>query len=243
MRFTTPTPLFDAMREITRRRAVPTALDARALAELGEQFWQDSFASAQTMLLEPLEELQRSIAQIVSPEGGDRAAARLRVKQVYESLGYSAQPGEERSIKDLSSDARINLVIDHWTKAARGKATTVRNNDDSLLWSHPCYELVRIGDREKKRNWHEIWRGAGGRISFGQGIDGKEGRLIAKKDDPIWFAISEFNRAEEPFRYNSGAGRVARPRKLCVELGVIQPTERTGPTPLMSPFADKEELN
>jgi hypothetical protein len=241
MTFTSPTPLFDAMREITRRRAVPTSLDSAALAALGDEFWEDSFASAQTMLRDPLEELQRSIAQIVSPDGDDRAAARLRVKELYDLYGYTPEtPG---AITDLRSDARINLVIDHWTKAARGKAATVRNNDADLLWSHPCYELVRIGQRDKKRNWHEIWRGAGGKIFFGTGIDGKEGRLIARKDDPVWFGISEFNRAEEPFRYNSGAGRVARPRKLCVELGVISADERTGPTPLKSPFPRKEEEN
>lgn len=249
MTLTAPFPFRDAIQEIARRGILPTSLGSAEIEALGEGFARDSFFAAKLMIESPLEEFKRSIEQILTVGSGlGRAEARLNVRRQLEAAGVNGDAASN-DLTDLASDARINLVINHWTKYARARGQTIRNNDGDLLWSHPCYELVRIGDREQKRQWIERWRGAGGRVFAGRPAgmslnpELMEGRCIAKKDDTIWFKLSRFNRAEPPYDFQSGVGRAAVPRAVCVALGVIEAGERTGPTPLTSPFPDPEENN
>lgn len=252
-------PFAAAIREIARRKSTPTNLSSAELSKLGESFWRDALASARTTQASLLDDYKDLVGQVLNPRteigadgaprtvGMDRAKLRLKIKQHLAGDGYQPEEGEAGTIKDLSSNRRINLVQDFWTKYGQAKGQTVRNNDADLLWSHPAYELVRTGDRQEKRNWIEIWRGAGGTVYPGRppGLplnpDMVEGRCIARKDDPIWFEISEFGRAEPPYRFGSGVGRAAVRRKVCIELGVIEPDEQVGPTPMENPNPEEGE--
>lgn len=244
------TPYAAAIAEIVRRGIRPTPERGAELAQVVEQFQEDAIFSAGNVIEDALAEIKSSVEQLLAPfePGGslDRAQARLNIRQKLEAAGVTGEAASN-DLTSLVSDARINLVLDHWTTMARERGRTVRNNDADLLWSHPCYELTRFEHREQKRHWIERWRGAGGIVYPGHpsgpslNPELTEGRLIARKDDPIWFRISRFNRAESPYDFNSGVGRQAVARAECVKLGVIKPGEQVGPTPLKSPYPDPQQ--
>jgi hypothetical protein len=71
----------------------------------------------------------------------------------------------------------------------------------------------QIESREEPCNWKERWQQAGGKLCAG--------RMIARKDDPIWFSISRFDRPYPPFDCNSGMGVREIRRKEAEQLGVL----------------------
>lgn len=233
---------------------MPTVLSSAELAQVDAAILDKALFSARNYYDEVLEELKTGLEDILNPRtelrgapgegtgptrftaGINPAELRTRVKELYDKIGYAPDPDEEGTITDHSSDRRINLVIEMNTRDAHGYGQWKRNQDPKLLFSHPCMELVRFYDRDEKRNWIERWRGNGGRVFAGK-PDGlplsnemQEGRLIARKDDAVWAAISRFGRPWPPFDFNSGVGVRPVRRMEAIELGVIGRDDRVMPS-------------
>jgi hypothetical protein len=238
MPITEPVPFRQAIERMDRS-VMPTPLSSAELAALNEEITNRSFVSARTTLEGILEEYRTGIADLLNPRtemrdgkpvtvGMNPAELRTRIKGLLDQLGYRPEPGKEGTIEDLGSDQRINLVIYMNSRDAAGYGQFRRNQDAALLWSHPALEMVRFEERDEKRNWLERWRGLGGKVFFGTGLDGKEGRLVARKDDRIWFELSRFGRPWPPFDFNSGVGVRPVTRAEAVRLGVIKAEDRVG---------------
>ncbi len=157
------------------------------------------------------------------------------ISEMREELG--ASPGDTGDITDLTSERRLALIYDFQTTDAAGYADWKMGMDPDILEGFPAQELKRLENREVPRgfrrgkggaliedpgkSWPERWEAAGGEL-----IDG---RMIALKTDPIWSAISDFDRPFAPFAFNSGMGLRDIARDEAEELGLIEPGEKVEP--------------
>jgi hypothetical protein len=261
MTLTSPIPFRQALQQLAGRKAMPTLLDSADLAGIDGEILDKAFFSARNFYEDVLNEFKSGISDLLNPRtetrlvdgvatpftaGINPAELRTRVKELYDQIGYEPFPDEAGTIEDHASDARINLVIYMNTRDAAGYGQFARNQSPALLFSHPCMELVRFEDRKEKRAWIERWRGAGGKVFAGkpEGLPLSEetvqeqGRLIARKDDQVWFNISAFHRPWPPFDFNSGVGVRPVRRKEAIALGVINAGDQVGA--LKVPFKQEE---
>lgn len=118
------------------------------------------------------------------------------------------------SISDPGSEARANVIIDTNAGLAAGYARLEMDSTLGARIAFPCYELVRVEERNVPRDWRSKWVSEGGRLY--------QGRMVALKDDPIWTAISRFGCPYPPFDYNSGMGLDDVSHEEAVSLGVIK---------------------
>jgi hypothetical protein len=156
----------------------------------------------------------------------DPATARLEVRNLLRDLGYQPDAKDRGTIKDLSSDARINLQLSQNVQAAQGYGQWVQGQDPGAVDTFPAQELFRLESREEPRDWPTRWNGARGQL--GDATTATDGRvaMVALKSDPIWELISAFQTPWPPFDFNSGMWVRDVGRKQAEELGVIQPGQR-----------------
>lgn len=242
MLFSSPIPFREALQSREVRSILPTILSSADLSEIGAGIRERAVFAARAVIAEFLDGVDRGVKGILQGKtvaelpAVDLPTARLELKEILKSVDYKPAPEDVGTIKDLSTDARLNLILKTNTDMAQGYGYFEQGQDDAVLDEWPCQELVRIEDRTERRNWYERWRGNGGNIYPGnfrglplvQGA-GVEGRCIARKDDPIWSAISAFGQPYPPFDFQSGVGVRDVSRSEAMELGVIYRDTRVEP--------------
>jgi hypothetical protein len=214
-----------ALERAVDREILPTALRS---AELREEFAAAvrgrAVFSARTTNAVYLQELRTAIERLL--EGGfgnDKAMIRLELKSLLQRLGYTPKlgfpgdqalgipPAEPGELTDLSSDKRINLILDTQFSLMEGWAQQQRGEERADAF--PAWELVRMEPRRVPRGstnysvgWVARWRTVGGPLRPGM-------RLMAPKGHPIWTALgdsAQFRDALDvthpPFAFNSGMG-------------------------------------
>ena len=154
----------------------------------------------------------------------DIGQARAQMKGFLREISYRPKPGDEGTIKDLFSDARLNIKLRTDVEMMQGYGRYTAGQNPETLDQFPAQELVRVARRKVPRNWAATWRAAGGKF-YGRG------RMIAAKDDPIWTAISRFGLPYPPFDYNSGMGLRDVRREEAEALGVMEPGHVVAPAP------------
>lgn len=164
----------------------------------------------------------------------DRRTLVSRWRAAAQAEGLEPPEGDRRrgTIEDITSLPRLNLIYTVQTQRAEGYASYLGDMEPGALDEFPAQELVRLEDRKLRRHWHERWRAAGGRIFSGAGLDGREGRLIALRTDPVWAGISRFGTPWPPFDFNSGVGLADVSRAEAETLGLIQPGQTPEARPL-----------
>ena len=183
-----------------------------------------AFWSAQVEDIRTVATMQGKIREALDLSSRDRGQAfmdRSRfIAEMRQHLG--AAPGDSTELSDITSSRRLGLIYDFQLQDAREGARWAAAQDPDLLDAFPAQELVREieprGGEEAKRPWEDIWLAHGGQFP------GR--RMIARKDDPIWKAISRFGRPWPPFDYNSGMGLVDIDRAEAEALGIIRPDEQ-----------------
>lgn len=191
------------------------------LSELEARILERAVFSARTTNAVYLQELRDRIQRLIA-DGyeGDQAQLRLELKQILAELGYdpvNGFPGDAKlgipaarpgSLQDLSSDRRINLILDTQIELMGGKGQQQRGLEAAALDLFPAWELVRVRTVETPRDWHTRWGIAGGRK-----IKDAEGRvrLVAHKLDEIWSVLGDrslfkdaLGVAHPPFAFSSG---------------------------------------
>lgn len=215
----------EALERAMGREILPTALRS---AELREEFAAAvrgrAVFSARTTNAVYLQALRTAIERLL--EGGfgnDKALIRLELKSLLQRLGYTPElgfpgdqalgipPAEPGELTDLSSDKRINLILDTQFSLMEGWAQQQRGEERADAF--PAWELVRMEPRRVPRGstnysvgWVARWRTVGGPLRPGM-------RLMAPKGHPIWTALgdsAQFRDALDvthpPFAFNSGMG-------------------------------------
>ena len=220
-----PIPFAEALASRTIRQLLPTAAGSAELARLAPEIRERAFFSARVEDMNFLARADRFINGIVSPASSpgarpDRASplnpveARTALKDYLAAAGYQPEPGTTGGLRDLSSDTRLNLILKHNTDLAAGAGQFAVQNDPDIIDAFPALELIRREAREEERDWHSRWAAAGGHLYAG--------RMIARKDDPIWTDISAFGTPYPPFDFNSGMGTREIDRAEAEALGVVK---------------------
>ena len=245
MELGTTTPFKEALGYIARKTILPTTLSSSELMGLDASIREAALLSARTSNARYLQEVGNQISGVL--QDVDLAKARLTLKDTLTALQYKPAEGEAGTIKDLSSDGRINLVLKTNTQMAQNYGNWRQGQDATVLEAYPAQELIRMEDRKVKRTWRERWRAAGGKVFAGTppGMpleDGfGEGRLIALKDDEVWARLSAFGLPYPPFDFNSGVDVEDVSRSEAIELGLIGPEETVEPQ--AEGFGGTEEIS
>ncbi len=267
MDLTTPQPNDEAAASIARRRVMPTELSTAELQELDASVRSQSFFSARTMLEDLLEQYRDEVASIVNPEqttradrvtednpegfvntGLNPAKARELIKDLLARMGYYPEEDKRGTLQDLSSDARINLVLRTNVQMAQGEGWWLQSQQPALLDEWPAQELFRAEDREKKRAWLQRWQIAGldtgDPIGTGWTITPDE-RMIALKNHPIWDELGSSDNFDDaldqpwpPFAFNSGMWVRDVDRAEAQVLGLIAAGETVQPRSLADVFKE-----
>jgi len=225
-------PFESALNQLRRQGVLPTHLGSADLAALGRSFHRDNFTSARTLLTDLLDQYKADVQSLLDPvitqrpdrvtpenpqgnvtTGLDPATARLRAKELLKELGYSPDPQERGTLKDLSSDARINLVIKTQTETKQGAGAYLQGADPAVLEAFPCWELYRLESKKTTRDWPSRFRLAAqiaGDTDAARVLDAT-GRMIARKDSPLWDELGSQDNFDDglqnpypPFAFNSG---------------------------------------
>lgn len=220
--FAQPQPFREAVTYLTTQQILPTSLNSAGIQDrLAAELLERAFFSATVMRADFLQ-MARDLTAEIAAGTLDIATARDRLKRFLSATGYSAAEGDQGTIKDLSTDARLNLILETNVAMARGYGQWMQDQDPAVLFAWPAQELYRAEGRRKPREWlDEIWPGAGGTI-FGD-------RMIAPKNDGIWLEISDFGLPYPPFKFNSGMGIKDVGRREAIALGVIEPDDVIDP--------------
>lgn len=219
----------EALAALARKRLMPVPPTATTalLSALPAAVRDQAFFSATVGNADVLQGAYSRIARILRPEGAapgasmDAARARVELRQILAATGYAPEPGKEGTLQDLYSERRLNLIVNHNTAAARGRGQWAQTQSPAILDQWPCQELFRAEARRQERNWPIRWQAAGGTL-YGD-------RMIARKDSPIWGAISRFGTPWPPFDFGSGMRVRDVPRGIAESLGVIAPNETVEP--------------
>ena len=236
-----------AVRSIAARGLLPTTLSSAELEALDVGVRARAFFSARVTNAQVLSTMRdRLMALVTGEQQGpgqytNPATVRLAIREALDATDYMPEAGTEGTIRDLRSDQRLNLIVRTQEQMATGYGQRLQSLDADTIDQWPAWELVRVEDRNEKREWVQRWRAAGGQVFPGNSTGlplspgFSEGRLIALKTDPIWAAISRFGNPHPPFDFNSGVGVEDVDRETTDELGLTMPGQTISAT---APTAD-----
>jgi hypothetical protein len=240
-----PTDFSTAYKRLQEKEAMPTGMNTTQIRrEWPKELRQRALFSARTTKADILEGYRDQLGKMV--EGKTNiATARSEMQRMLRASGYDPKsgfegdeeldipPAEEGSLRDLSSDRRVDLVLTTNVRQIRNAAYAKAGMDEDELWAWPAYELMRRrkGGLEPVdgQDWPSRWERVGGQF-YG------DGRMIAPKGSDIWTDLgssANFDDALDtevpPFAFGSGYGWQAVPRQECIDLGVITEDEAAEP--------------
>jgi hypothetical protein len=251
-------PFREAVKDLAGKKILPTSLDSAGISQLDASVRRTSFTSAKTTIEGLLDRYKAQIQKMVEPvqvarpdrvtltnpeglttEGINQPTARLEIKKLLQSMDYQPEDGQAGTIQDLSSDARINLVLKTNRELAQGAGHFIQGNDPDVIDAFPCWELVRFEERKMERDWKTRWKIAAQVANDVQAarVAEETDRMIARKDSEIWQALGDgaggyqdtLGNPYPPFAFNSGMWIQDVSRREAQELGLITPGET--PTP------------
>jgi len=249
--FSTPIQFLEAITQAEERDLLPLPLSSEEIREqLSSEIRTRSIFSARTTNGAYVDKIGKVVERLLSPqtESGQRVSfAQMRedLQGMLQELGYDPErgfPGDDElgippaapgSLRDLGSDQRLNLLLETQVRQMLGAGYRIAGQEPLRLEAFPCWELVRIYDRNLERDdWSKRWQEAGGQF-----FDG--GRMIARKDDPVWDELGSSANFDDgldnpypPFAFNSGMGVIEVDRDEAIELGVIAEDEQVGEIPV-----------
>lgn len=248
-----PSPFLEAVDHFFAKEKMPTELSSRELKDMDASARRQALFSARTTDGHYLDEINDLVGSILNPkqetrEGQDKtvtvganpATARTALKKFLIDSGYVAPEGKEGTLEDLSSDARINLVVKTNADLAWGAGAFVKQNEsqDEIDVS-PALELYRIEDKKVPRDWETRWKLAAQECGDMDALRvlGETGRMVALKSSDIWQALGDgaggyddtLGNPYPPFAFNSGMWTDNVSRKEAIELGLLDEGEQAKP--------------
>ena len=234
MIFSEPLPFLDALQSREVRNILPTALSSREMRDrISAEVLERAVFSAKTTSASYLDTIDALIGQLLNGEI-NQASARLALKEKLDHLGYVPNAAHVDTLQDLSSDLRLDLILETNVEMAQGYGSFIQGQDEAVLDQFPAQELIRVIDPVGvTRDWEARWNAVGGEIFSGQ--------MIALKNDPIWQRLgSEFDdglgNPYPPFAFNSGMDVADVDRDTAIALGLID--RDTQITPQNRGFSD-----
>jgi len=223
MIFTEPVPFDEALNSRAVKELLPTAASSMELSAIAPELRERAFFSARVKNAELLQELDNGIDELLQGRV-DVASIRTRLKEYEASIGLlpTAADAPEGPLSDITSTARLDLILDTNVRMAQGYGQWKQGQSAGVLDQWPAQELFRAEARNEEREWTGRWLGAGGTLHGG-------GRMIALKNDPVWTEISTFGLPYPPFDFNSGMDVRDVDRDEAIELGLIDRDTQIAP--------------
>lgn len=233
MEFDEPMPFEEALAYVAEKGLLPTSLGAREIREkLQGELTRRSVFSARVTQADILTELQERIEELASGNvvGSSFTRAKAELLDAIRRTGYSPSPDDRGTVKDLTSDARLQLMIETNVLDAQGHGTFIAGNDPIALEVNPGQELVRFGNPDRPREWEARWQAAIAETTQEGATDGSD-RMVALKGHPVWAALGRGAGGYEdtlgnpwpPFAFNSTMGVIPVSAEECEELGILTP--------------------
>lgn len=238
MLFTEPIPFEEALASRKVKALLPTTLSSKELREIAPELRERAMFSARTSNAFYLQQIDDTLESLLNPkqvlrEGADQtitegfnlATARVELKDALDSISYQPEEGNEGTIKDLRSDARLNLVLQTNANMAAGYGQWAQMQEEDILDEFPAQELYRAEGRKVPREWLDRWEESGGQLF--------DDRMIALVNDPIWDKLGDYEdglgNPYPPFAFNSGMDVRPIDRTEAESLGLIKPNEKVVP--------------
>lgn len=249
MRLLVPAPFEEAVESLRSRGIMPTALSSAQIREIGASVRATSFFSARTTHARYLQDIRDVVDKILSGQMTKAEAKEILQAKLIE-YGYDPARGflgdeslgipqaKLNSLRDLGSSARLDLILDTQLALHRSIGQRIQGSTPEALYDYPCWELVRMVPRRVPRGsalsgsigWPERWEQCGGEFY--------RGRMIARKDSPVWAALGDSSRFADaldvdvpPFAFNSGFSWLEIPREEAVALGAVSADDEIRDTP------------
>ena len=173
----------------------------------------DKYKSAVENILQPTTEQRQDRVTPENPQGNvttglNPATARQHLREFFERIGYQPRPGEAGTIKDLSSDGRIDLVVDT-AVPPRATGTFIQGNaNQDVVDMFPAWELVRFEARriprgeamehgelvpDPENSWEARFKAAAQASGDDDALRvlNETGRMLARKDSPLWDSLGD----------------------------------------------------
>jgi hypothetical protein len=193
---------------------------------------EQSFFMAGVMDAELAGAFQRASQAVLDGTMGEAEATRI-IREGLAKSGYKPEPGQEGTIKDLTTVHRQLINLRTNVALANGWASDARRRTSKTL---VAYELVRGNIPQEPRIWaQKIWPEA----VAASGSKAKPDRMAALIDDPIWLYMSDFGVPYAPLKWGSGMRQSPIPRSKAREYGLLPPKGEPQPPPAKPP----ESLN
>lgn len=237
-----------ALKQWRSREVFETDLGSADLRGLSRELLNRSIFSARVTNADFLNEVGVAVDEILAGRT-NMAQGRWRLLRKLKELGYdpaigfpddlaNVPPAERDSLQDLSSEMRLDLIIETNVRMASCYAQHLAGNTPYALHAYPAWELVRRLVRDVPRGspdshsigWPRRWDDAT-EAANGEGVS--EQGLIARKDSPIWQALGDgaggytdtlFN-PYPPFAFRSGMAWKPVARAQCIDLGLVSGDE------------------
>lgn len=205
-----------AQEEILRKQLITSGLTTDEIDKVFTGLKQRAFFSARVESVKFLQLAQQQVADYLANATRADGALTSRASAISEIMAKAREEGissGDGSLTDLGSSARAQVIVDTNADMARGYVSHVVQSTTGARLAFPAQELVRVEERQSKRDWLSRWLNAGGKFYAG--------RMIALKEDQVWTKISRFGTPYPPFDFGSGMGIEEVDYDTCIQLGVI----------------------
>lgn len=240
MILTKPMPFREAERFVRGKQLMPTALSSAQLRRLDADLRRRAVFSARMTELDFLGDVQR-LTRDIAAGLQDRAGryvsipeAKAQLRERLEAKGYSADPEERGTVKDFKSDFRRQLIMETNVLDTLGYGRWKAEQDSVALDVNPGWELVRLSEANKPRDWAARWAAAGEAVQWQGALPD---RWIALKTSPIWNALGAgaggygdtLGNPWPPFAFQSGMGVIEVSRRMAEDLGLLGENDTVRP--------------
>jgi len=207
---------------ILQKALVGSKLDSSQWNQIQAGFRNRAFFSSRIAEVNILAAMRERVAKYAEGET-DISKIRMMIREDLRTANYTPKPGEENTIHDLFTQARLDTIIKTNVAQARGYMQYAEGMSPGAFAAFPAQEFTRIRhSREPRKDWPQRWAKAGGK-TYG-------GKMIALKDDPVWERLSVFGNPFPPFDWGSGMGVLDVDRRTAIELGLVSDEALRGKT-------------
>ena len=207
---------------ILQKALVGSDLDSSQWNQIQAGLRNRAFFSSRVARVNILDALHRRVAEYARGET-DLSKIRMMIRDDLRRANYTPEPGQENTIHDLFSQARLDTIVKTNVAQARGYMQYAEGMSPGAFAAFPAQEFTRVAHRKNARqDWPRRWAKAGGK-TYG-------GKMIALKDDPVWVNLSVFGNPFPPFDWGSGMGVLDVDRKTAIQLGLVSDEELRGKT-------------
>jgi hypothetical protein len=254
-----PIPFREALRRVAIRREMPTHLGTADLQAMDAGILRTSFFSARNAITSVLSEMKRAVLAILNPTeisrpdrvepgnpgglvtvGLSQPEARQAIRAELKAAGYVPATEDRGTIKDFTSQQRLDLIIQTQVQTAQGYGYAAQGMDPAILDQWPAQELIRAEARNEERDWSARWLAAARSVGDAEAITawGTTGRMVARKDSPVWQALGDgaggfdsdaLHNPHPPFAFNSGMDVMDVDRDDAVQLGLLGRDDQVTP--------------